>query len=55
MSYQFLRVRFTDGFRTVTPFACGVSGISANGCLLLHWIRELASSVIVALFGYLRR
>ena len=45
--------RFMYGLRTVTPFAFGLSGISASRFFILNLIGALAWSVIVALVGYL--
>ena len=44
--------RFVCGFRTVTPFAIGLSNIRASRFLVLNMIGALAWSVIVALVGY---
>jgi membrane protein DedA with SNARE-associated domain len=44
--------RFVCGFRTVTPFAIGLSNIRASRFFVLNMIGALAWSVIVALVGY---
>ncbi len=48
-----LGFRFMYGLRTVTPFAFGLSGISASRFFILNLIGALAWSVVVALVGYL--
>ena len=48
-----LGFRFMYGLRTVTPFAFGLSGISASRFFILNVIGALAWSVVVALIGYL--
>jgi membrane protein DedA with SNARE-associated domain len=45
--------RFMYGLRTVTPFAFGLSGISAIRFFILNVIGAVAWSVVVALVGYL--
>lgn len=44
--------RFACGFRTVTPFAIGLSNIRASHFLVLNMIGALGWSVVVALLGY---
>ena len=44
--------RFVCGFRTVTPFAIGLSNIRASRFFVLNMIGALAWSVMVALVGY---
>jgi membrane protein DedA with SNARE-associated domain len=48
-----LGFRFMYGLRTVTPFAFGLSGISASRFFILNLIGALTWSVVVALVGYL--
>ncbi|MGD0663409.1 MAG: DedA family protein, partial [Syntrophorhabdales bacterium] len=45
--------RFAYGFRTVTPFAIGLSNIRTSRFLVLNTIGALGWSVGVALIGYL--
>jgi membrane protein DedA with SNARE-associated domain len=44
--------RFAYGFRTVTPFAIGLSNIRASRFLVLNMIGAFGWSVVVALLGY---
>lgn len=47
-----LGFRFAYGFRTVTPFAIGLSNIRACRFLVLNVIGALGWSIVVALLGY---
>lgn len=47
-----LGFRFVYGFRTVTPFAIGLSTIRASHFLVLNVIGALGWSIVVALLGY---
>ncbi len=48
-----LGFRFMYGLRTVTPFAFGLTGISATRFFVLNLIGAFVWSVVVALVGYL--